>query len=532
MRPAFLELRTAPDSEDPAPGWTKAQFDSALEDLKRLKGIMWWRKVRLVLENPYAAPNPLKTYLALLLMAPRSAELVARDGSASIRIGATSVFNAAMQSVDGGRLLRRSIADTIKALDAEPLRSPAFAKAATAAPFYLRTNLWFGARVGGSYSHAAGMLNAMRMVFGAVDFATTDEVPGLEPTITPRRIDLGAIKGWQCGVGVQFTSNPALLAAADRYCPTAPAFVYQRGGLADLSGLRIARRRQRPFVLEYNGPEVWVARNWGGGIPYAEEFEYLETGLLRRADVVSCVSAALVDDVVARGVDRERVHCSPNAVDPERFRPDIDGAAIRASLGLGARKAAVLLSSFGPWHGVDLAVEAYARLLRDRPHLAASTALVLAGDGAGRTAAREQSRACGLVEGQTVFFPGVIKATEAAALLSAGEVLLSPTRRNPDGSAFFGSPTKLFEYMATGRTIIASDLDQLGEILTHGETALLVSPDDAFSLASALAVALDDPASCSRLGPAARRAAVEGHTWIARVNALAARLKDLDLLSR
>ena len=53
--------------------------------------------------------------------------------------------------------------------------------------------------------------------------------------------------------------------------------------------------------------------------------------------------------------------------------------------------------------------------------------------------------------------------------LAACDVLASPHMGNPDGTRFFGSPTKLFEYMAMGRAIVASDLEQIGEVLEHVE---------------------------------------------------------------
>ena len=56
----------------------------------------------------------------------------------------------------------------------------------------------------------------------------------------------------------------------------------------------------------------------------------------------------------------------------------------------------------------------------------------------------------------------------APSYLAACDILASPHVPNADGTPFFGSPTKLFEYMAMGKCIVASDLDQVGEILEHG----------------------------------------------------------------
>jgi len=82
-----------------------------------------------------------------------------------------------------------------------------------------------------------------------------------------------------------------------------------------------------------------------------------------------------------------------------------------------------------------------------------------------------------------------------------------------DGSEFFGSPTKLFEYMAMGKGIIASRLGQIGEVLVDSETALLVDPGDADQLADAIQRLGGSRELRQSLGAAARRIAVERHTW-------------------
>lgn len=97
--------------------------------------------------------------------------------------------------------------------------------------------------------------------------------------------------------------------------------------------------------------------------------------------------------------------------------------------------------------------------------------------------------------------------------MAACDVLVSPHVPNPDGTPFFGSPTKLFEYMAMGKGIVASDLDQIGEILEHGQTAWMVKPGDVESLAEGLRVLIEDEDLRKRLGQAARQEVVGKFTW-------------------
>lgn len=518
-----LELLAAPDAaRQPEEGWTQATFGDALRALKRLDGVMKWRRVRLLVEQPAAVPSPVKTYLALLLLAPAKAEIWSVDGTARMTVGLGALLRAGLRRRPAPGEAAKAVLATLRATS---LAQNDYARP-VAPPFYWRPNLWFGARVGGAYSHAAGVINAMAKAFAGVDLATTDDVPCLSGAVSVKRIDLGKVEGWHAGVGVHFIANRGLLEEAMRLCSAAPRFIYQRSGLGDISGLQLARRRRRPLVLEYNGPEVWVAKNWGEGLPFAEEFAEAETLLLQRADLVLVVSKALREDVISRGVDPARVLLSPNAVDPDRFHPGCDGAKIRARLGLGDRRTAMLLSSFGPWHGAEIAVEAYADVLEASPQLVSRTALVLAGDGQRRADCRAIAARRGLVEGQTIHFPGMIPAEEAPSMLAAGDVLLSPTTENPDGSEFFGSPTKIFEYMAMGKPIIASDLAQIGEVLRHRETALLVTPGDRDDLRRAMEDLFEGPGGAS-LGENARAAAVRFHSWESRVAVIASRLEGL-----
>jgi glycosyltransferase involved in cell wall biosynthesis len=103
-------------------------------------------------------------------------------------------------------------------------------------------------------------------------------------------------------------------------------------------------------------------------------------------------------------------------------------------------------------------------------------------------------------------------------------VLVSPHVPNADGSPFFGSPTKLFEYMAAGKAIVASDLDQIGDVLRDG-LAVLVRPGDVDDLVRGIGEAVDDPALRAQLGERARQRVLERYTWEHHVDAMLERLR-------
>ena len=130
---------------------------------------------------------------------------------------------------------------------------------------------------------------------------------------------------------------------------------------------------------------------------------------------------------------------------------------------------------------------------------------------------------------------GLVPQREAPRYLAASDLLLSPHVANADGSRFFGSPTKLFEYMAMGRGIVASDLDQIGEVLrpalvvggsrgrrpgTAGAVAVLVPPGDVRALIEGIELLAADATLRDTLGRNARRLALSRYTWAHHVAAI------------
>jgi len=128
-----------------------------------------------------------------------------------------------------------------------------------------------------------------------------------------------------------------------------------------------------------------------------------------------------------------------------------------------------------------------------------------------------------------VTFTGLVAQSETPAYVVSADILLSPHIQNRDGSRFFGSPTKLFEYMMAGRAIIASNLDQLAEVLRPAlpvdalpragpspaarELAILARPGSADDIVKALTFCVEQPKWMIVLGRNARALARRRFTW-------------------
>jgi len=96
--------------------------------------------------------------------------------------------------------------------------------------------------------------------------------------------------------------------------------------------------------------------------------------------------------------------------------------------------------------------------------------------------------------------------------LFAADALLLPNSAKAKIASHYTSPLKLFEYMASRRPIVASDLPALREVLRDGENAVLVEPDDPKALAERIKTVLDDSGLAKRISEQAY-SEVSQYSW-------------------
>ena len=369
---------------------------------------------------------------------------------------------------------------------------------------YLRSTPSPGTPAGGAATHIKGFLSAATELGAQVNLISNDYIAGLdEKELT--LVDPEPVGTTRAAFDLR--NNLIFSTGALREIERAPVdLIYQRYGRFTWAGVENSLGTGVPLFLEYNGSEVWIGKHWdmSGMIPLLKRFERLNLDAAARIFVVSEVERR---NLLRAGIADEKIVVNPNGVDTEKFRPDIGGAVVRRELGVSEDEVlAGFVGTFGPWHGVLTLAEAIALLPDD-----CGVRFLLVGAGRLRDEVERMVRSAGKAE--RVIFAGHVEHERVPALLDACDILLSPHVPLEDGSEFFGSPTKLFEYMAMGKGIIGSRLGQIGEVLANEETALLVEPGDAGQLADAILCLGRSRELRESLGAAARQVAVERHTW-------------------
>lgn len=492
---------------------TVDRLRAALANGSLLAHLFRYREARILTHRIETIGRPLKLAIFLRLLSrgacyvederghrrPLSGSLIARWAWQSIRepFRKSRLLDEIAREVE--RLVAHAQSGPVRRLDLQQH------------PLYLRTDLSFGLKAGGSVGHTAGVVNHLESFGGQPIMLTTDIVPTVRAAIEVHTV-APAEAFWEYPELPSLVMNDRFTAVArEAIGPRRLSFVYQRYSLNNYSGARLAHAHQVPFVLEYNGSEIWMSRHWGTPLQYEKLSEAIERANFAAADVIVVVSQVMADELIGRGVPADKVLVNPNGVEPEVYSPSVDGSAVRRAHGLEGKTVIGFIGTFGPWHGAEVLAAAFARLVAERPEYRASLRLLMIGDGA------KMPDVVRIVESEgmrdLVVLTGIVPQSEGASYLAACDILASPHVPNADGTPFFGSPTKLFEYMAMGKCIVASDLDQVGDILEHGRAAQMVVPGDVASLVDGLHKVIADPARREALGAEARRMAVARHTW-------------------
>jgi glycosyltransferase involved in cell wall biosynthesis len=277
--------------------------------------------------------------------------------------------------------------------------------------------------------------------------------------------------------------------------------------------LRVPRGLRPPLVYESHGyaPDVaaalpqLLATAPPPSRPKVARLERRERHVWQAGDGYITITAGLAQEMGERFAARPFVSVVPDGarVDADR----IDAMPISGD----SRPVVAYAGHLYAWKGVDVFLDALSRLPDVR-------GLIVGGHDREPDLGRLRERTAQLGMSDRVTFAGLVPPSAVAGHLRGARVLVLP---NPPSaiSTRFTSPLKLFEYMAAGRPIVASDLPAIREVLRDEENALLVTPGNPAALAAGVRRLLDDDTLSERLSRTAA-ADVRAYTWDRRAERL------------
>lgn len=291
--------------------------------------------------------------------------------------------------------------------------------------------------------------------------------------------------------------------------------IHERFGLYSYGAVLASQRLRIPLILEVNGPTIEEKQLFTTAITGAQLWvaRLIRDRSARQAARIFVVSNVLKQFLLKhwQGVTEDRIEAIPNAADVHRLGHPVDVEGLRAQLGMQSNCIIGFLGTFQPWYGLENLIKAFALVVQKAPQ----ARLLMVGDGLVRGELEQQVQDAGLQD--SVLFTGYVPHEEVPRYLGCFDVAVAAFRELDID--FCGSPIKLFEYMAAGRAIVASNIGQIPEIVTHERDALLVEPGDISQLADEIIRLVNDPALRNQLGSAAQ---VEGqkYSWEAYADQL------------
>lgn len=211
----------------------------------------------------------------------------------------------------------------------------------------------------------------------------------------------------------------------------------------------------------------------------------------RHADRVFAVSRYTAELVRAVSPVHGPLHVIGNGTDPQRFRP-LDASALRDELGLRDELVFLSVARLVARKGIDQVVRALASLGGSRP----APSLVIVGDGPERAALVALVRSLGLE--QRVRFAGSVPAAALPHWYNLADAFVLPARNAPPDVEGFG--IVYLEASACGKPVIGARGCGAEDAILHGETGLLVDPEQPAQLAAAMRELASDRARACELG--------------------------------
>jgi glycosyltransferase involved in cell wall biosynthesis len=278
-------------------------------------------------------------------------------------------------------------------------------------------------------------------------------------------------------------------------------FVYERASDYHITGYRLKKRLGIPHILEVNTPIEELITLYGCARCMIPVLKYYERLGASHADAVIIGSADMRSYLIERRVHPDRIFLIYPTAEALFFRLPRRQEVLRQQLGLQDKVVVGFVGSMAPYQRADLLLQA-AAIVRQA---AANVHFLFVGSG---NQIEDLQRFVQVQQLDTsVTFTGRVPYEEVPEYCGVMDMCVIPH------GAWYASPTKLFEYAATGKPIIAPRLATIQALIKDGENGLLTAIGDVQDLAAKILILVKNPALGQTLGRRLQQEIQANYNW-------------------
>jgi colanic acid biosynthesis glycosyl transferase WcaI len=274
-----------------------------------------------------------------------------------------------------------------------------------------------------------------------------------------------------------------------------------------IAGLVVSKLRRLPLMFDVCDiwPDCAIAVDMLRNPLAVRAAFWVEKLIYRHSRRIGVVTRGFTENLVAKGVPREKVRLLPDWVDPDLYdAAKVDREATRAEFGLNGTFVVSFLGNFGLLMGLEVIMDT-ARLLKDR---APDVLFWFVGKGVALPMIEQRIRDWKLGNVRVIPYQ---PRERVPALLAASDALIVTYRKTK--ITLITVPSKIYEYMSIAKPIVAGVEGVIGEILTEGQCGIVSPSRDPQELADAILRLKDDAGLRDSMGRNGREYVMQHFTF-------------------
>ena len=287
-----------------------------------------------------------------------------------------------------------------------------------------------------------------------------------------------------------------------------PDVIYERS-FSPKIGMVVSKILRKPLVVEINGIVDEEAKIQGKKASELRSLigKKMRGFFFRQANKMVAVTTGIKKELVnSYKIPPNSIEVIPNGANTDIFKP-MDQEKVRVELCLSNEfKYVCFVGNLAPWQGVEYLIQAAPRILKTCP----DAHFLIVGDGQMKNEWMESTQK--LEVSENFIFTGSIPFVQVPLYINASDVCVAPfvlARNDKIGL----SPLKVYEYMACGKTVVASRISGVSDLLKESSGGIAITPEKPDELADTVIKLLQNEDIRKQMGINGREYVVENYSW-------------------